>query len=274
MSLKARINNYAKDHGIAAQVVLQNYMFERFLERLSNSEFKDKFVIKGGMLIATIVGLDIRSTMDLDTTLRNLPFTEDQIMHTIQSICSVDLDDEVTFSIVSVTSIRKDDRYGGFCVRIEARYDTITTPLSIDISTGDALTPSAVHYEFSGMFDESVRISIWDYNIETIMAEKVETILSRGIFSTRPRDYYDMYILGTTQRYDKALFWEALSATATHRESKAILANTEGIFNSISESPDLLERWRKYQSKFPFAQNITFEAIIGILHSLLWPLPS
>lgn len=274
MSLKARINNYAKDHGIAAQVVLQNYMFERFLERLSNSEFKDKFVIKGGMLIATIVGLDIRSTMDLDTTLRNLPFAEDQIMHTIQSICSVDLDDEVAFSIVSVTSIRKDDRYGGFCVRIEARYDTITTPLSIDISTGDALTPSAVHYEFSGMFDESVRISIWGYNIETIMAEKVETILSRGIFSTRPRDYYDMYILGTTQRYDKALFWEALSATATHRESKAILANTEGIFNSISESPDLLERWRKYQSKFPFAQNITFEAIIGILHSLLWPLPS
>ena len=248
MSLKARINNYAKDHGIAAQVVLQNYMFERFLERLSNSEFKDKFVIKGGMLIATIVGLDIRSTMDLDTTLRNLPFTEDQIMHTIQSICSVDLDDEVTFSIVSVTSILKDDRYGGFCVRIDARYDTITTPLSIAISTGDALTPSAVHYEFSGMFDESVRISIWGYNIETVMAEKVETILSRGIFSTRPRDYYDMYILGTTQRYDKALFWEALSATATHRESKAILANTEGIFNSISESPDLLERWRKYQS--------------------------
>jgi len=98
------------------------------------------------------------------------------------------------------------------------------------------------------MFDESVRISIWGYNIETVMAEKVETILSRGIFSTRPRDYYDMYILGTTQRYDKALFWEALSATATHRESKAILANTEGIFNSISESPDLLERWRKYQS--------------------------
>ncbi|MCK9348536.1 MAG: nucleotidyl transferase AbiEii/AbiGii toxin family protein [Sphaerochaeta sp.] len=274
MSLKARINNYSKEHSIAAQVVLQNYMFERFLERLSKSEYKDKFVIKGGMLIATIVGLDIRSTMDMDTTLRNLPFTEDQIEQTIKSICSVALADEVNFSIVSVSPIRKDDRYGGFCVRMDARYDTIITPLSIDISTGDVLTPSAVHYEFSGMFDESVRISIWGYNIETVMAEKVETILSRGIFSTRPRDYYDIYILGTTQKYDKALFEEALSATANHRESKATLANKEAIFKNISESRDLHERWTKYQKKFPYAQNITYEAIISVLHSLLWPLLS
>lgn len=161
MSLKARINNYAKKHGIAAQVVLQNYMFERFLERLSKSEYKDNFVIKGGMLIAAIVGVDIRSTMDLDTTLRNVIFTEDHITQSVQSICSVALDDEVNFSVVSVIPIRKDNRYGGFCVRMDARYDTIITPLSIDISTGDVLTPSAVHYEFRGIFDESVRISIW-----------------------------------------------------------------------------------------------------------------
>jgi len=126
--------------------------------------------------------------MDLDTTLRDVIFTEDQITQTVQSICNVALNDEVNFSVVSITPIREDDRYGGFRVRMDARYDTIITPLSIDISTGDVLTPSAVHYEFSGMFDESVRISIWGYNIETVMAEKVETILSRGIFSTRPRD--------------------------------------------------------------------------------------
>ena len=274
MSLKARINNYAKNHGIAAQVVLQNYMFERFLERLSKSEHKDKFVIKGGMLIATIVGLDIRSTMDLDTTLRNLTFTEDQITQTVQSICNVALDDEVNFSVVSITPIREDDRYGGFCVRMDARYDTIITPLSIDISTGDVLTPSAVHYEFSGIFDESVRIGIWGYNIETVMAEKVETILSRGVFSTRPRDYYYIYILGTTQKYDKALFWEALSATANHRESKMILADREAIFKNISESRDLREKWTKYQRKFPYAHDITFGTIIEVLHNLLWPLTS
>ncbi len=150
----------------------------------------------------------------------------------------------------------------------------IITPLSIDISTGDILTPSAVLYEFSGIFDESVRIGIWGYNIETVMAEKVETILSRGVFSTRPRDYYDIYILGTTQKYDKALFWEALTATANHRESTSTLADKEAIFKNISKSRDLRERWTKYQSKFPYAYNITYEAIIEVLHNLLWPLTS
>jgi len=270
MSLKGRINNYAKKNNIAAQVVLQNYMFERFLERLSKSEYQEKFVIKGGMLVAAIVGLDIRSTMDLDTTLRNLPFTEEQITQAIQSICGMDLEDEVKFTVVSVAPIRKDDRYGGFCVHMDAVYDTIVTPLSIDISTGDVLTPSAVHYEFSGIFNESVRIHIWAYNIETVMAEKVETILSRGIFSTRPRDYYDIYILSTTQRYDKALFREALSATAEHRGSKSILSNHEAIFVNISESHDLRETWTKYQKKFPYAQDITYEAITEVLHNLLW----
>lgn len=270
MSLKGRINHYAKKNNIAAQVVLQNYMFERFLERLSKSEYQEKFVIKGGMLVAAIVGLDTRSTMDLDATLRNLPLTEEQITQAIQSICGIDLKDEVAFKVVSVASIRKDDRYGGFCIRMDAVYDTIVTPLSIDISTGDVMTPSAVPYEFSSIFDESVRIRLWGYNIETVMAEKVETILSRGIFSTRPRDYYDIYILGTTQKYDKALFLEALSATAEHRGSKAILSAPEAIFENISESRDLRQMWAKYQKKFPYAQDVTYEAIIEVLRSLLF----
>jgi len=270
MSLKGRINHYAKKNNIAAQVVLQNYMFERFLERLSKSKYQEKFVIKGGMLVAAIVGLDTRSTMDLDATLRNLPLTEEQITQAIQSICGIGLKDEVAFKVVSVASIRKDDRYGGFCIRMDAVYDTIVTPLSIDISTGDVMTPSAVPYEFSSIFDESVRIRLWGYNIETVMAEKVETILSRGIFSTRPRDYYDIYILGTTQKYDKALFLEALSATAEHRGSKAILSAPEAIFENISESRDLRQMWAKYQKKFPYAQDVTYEAIIEVLRSLLF----
>lgn len=120
----------------------------------------------------------------------------------------------------------------------------------------------------------NLSVSASGYNIETVMAEKVETILSRGIFSTRPRDYYDIYILGTTQKYDKVLFWEALSATANHRESKSSLADKEAIFKNISESRDLRERWTKYQRKFPYAQNITYETILEVLHSLLRPLPS
>lgn len=269
MSLKGRINHYAKKNNIAAQVVLQNYMFERFLERLSKSEYQEKFVIKGGMLVAALVGLDTRSTMDLDATLRNLPLTQEQIAQAIQSICGIDLKDEVTFHVVSVAPIRKDDRYGGFRVRLDAVYDTIVTPLSIDISTGDVITPAAVSYEFRGVFDETVRIRLWGYNIETVMAEKVETILSRGVFSTRPRDYYDIYILGTTQTYDKALFLQALSATAEHRGSKAILSTLEDVLGNIFESSDLRQMWFKYQKKFPYAKGVTYEAIAEVLRGLI-----
>lgn len=269
MSLKGRINNYAKKNNIAAQVVLQNYMFERFLGRLSVSEYQQKFVIKGGMLIAAIVGLDTRSTMDLDTTLRDIPLTEDIVMKAMKSICDIDLKDEVSFNIISLTTIRKDDRYGGFCIRLEAVYDTIITPLTIDISTGDVITPSAVLYEFGGIFDENARIHLWGYNIETVMAEKVETILSRGIFSTRPRDYYDIYILGTTQKYCKELFLQALSATSEHRGSKDRLTTPESIIERLAESKDLKQLWTKYQKKFSYAQDILYENIIEVLRGLL-----
>lgn len=269
MSLKSRINHYAKKNNIAAQVVMQNYMFERFLERLSKSEYQEKFVIKGGVLVAAIVGLNTRSTMDLDATLRNMPLTETQIRQAIQSICNMNLDDEATFKVVSIEQIRKNDLYGGFCVRLDAMYDTIVTPLSIDISTGDMMTPSAVSYDFGSIFDEAIRIRLWGYNIETVLAEKVETILSRGIFSTRPRDYYDVYILVTTQSYEKDLFVEALSATAEHRGSKSIIPDVETIFINISDSSDLKERWKKYQKKFPYAQNVSFESTIEALRKLL-----
>lgn len=269
MSLKAKIKNYAKSSNIAAQVVLQNYMFERFLARMSESEYREKFVIKGGMLIAAIVGLDTRSTMDLDTTLKNLPLTEEKVAEAIKNICSIDLGDDVNFETVSIAPIRKDDRYGGFCVRFNAVYDTIVTPLSIDVSTGDVITPSAVQYEFGGIFDDNVRIRLWGYNIETVMAEKVETILSRGIFNTRPRDYYDIYILGTTQEYDKKLFQEALAATASHRGSTENIEDTKAILTLISGSEELQDMWAKYQKKFAYAQDITYERIIRVLEQLM-----
>lgn len=241
MSLKGRIKNYAKINNIAAQVVLQNYMFEHFLERMSVSEYSEKFVVKGGMLIAAIVGLDTRSTMDLDTTLRNLPLKEEQISAALSSICKVDLNDDVSFEVKSVAPIRKDDVYGGYCVRLDASYDTIVTPLSIDVSTGDIITPAAVKYEFGGIFDENVKITLWGYNIETVMAEKVETILSRGVFTTRPRDYYDIYILATTQKYDKELFKKALTATAEHRSSAEAIVHANKIISLIADSDDLQE---------------------------------
>lgn len=269
MSLKGRIKNYAKAKNIAAQVVLQNYMFERFLARLSLSEYQDKFVVKGGILIAAIVGLDTRSTMDLDTTLRNLPLTEKQIQEAIENICKVTIDDDVFFEVKSITKIRKDDCYGGFCVRLDAIYDTIVTPLSIDISTGDVITPDAVEYEFSGVFDEEVRIKLWGYNIESILAEKVETILSRGIFNTRPRDFYDVYILGTTQMFDQMIFKEALDATSLHRGSKEQIADKRNIIEQLANNDDLIQMWGKYRKKFSYASDIEYANIIKVLKRLI-----
>lgn len=269
MSLKGRIKNYAKSNNIATQVVLQNYMFECFLARLSVSEHSDKFVVKGGMLIAAIVGLDTRSTMDLDTTLRNLPLTEEKISDAINTICEIDMKDDVVFTVKSIEPIRKDDIYGGYCVRLDAVYDTIITPLSVDVSTGDVITPDAVKYEFSGIFDEDIRISLWGYNIETVIAEKVETILRRGVFTTRPRDYYDVYILGTTQEYDKKIYKEALKATAEHRGSTEQISDVGGILKQISESDDLKDMWRKYQQKFTYASDISYENVLEVLKRIV-----
>ena len=268
MSLKARIRNYAKDNRIAAQVVLQNYMFECFLARLSQSEYRDRFVIKGGMLIATIVGLATRSTMDLDTTLKGLPLNEEKLLEAIDVISRIDLGDEVIFEIRSIEPIRKDDRYGGFCIRIDALYDAIVTPLSIDVSTGDVITPGAVLYEFGGIFDEEKRIRLWGYNIETVMAEKVETILSRGVFSTRPRDYYDIYILGTTQKFNKQVFEEALAATSEHRGSTEIIADRIGIIERLAVNNELRNMWEKYQQRFLYAREIRYEDIIKVLQEV------
>ncbi len=269
MSLKARIKNYARENKIAAQVVLQNYMFERFLARLSRSEYKDKFVIKGGMLIAAIVGLDTRSTMDLDTTLKNLPLTKDEILKAVDTIRRIDLGDDVSFEIISIEPIRDDDPYGGYCVRIDAFYDTIKMALSVDISTGDVITPSAILYEFNGIFEEDLKIELWGYNIETVLAEKVETILRRGVFNTRPRDYYDVYILSTTQQYDRLLFEAALAATADHRGSTNSIVDRADIMERISKSEDLQGMWEKYRKRFAYAEGIGYEDIIRALNDLL-----
>ncbi len=234
------------------------------------SEYRENFVVKGGMLIAAIVGLDTRSTMDLDTTLRNLPLTEEKITEAIAAICKIDMKDDVVFTIKSIVPIRKDDIYGGYCVRLDAVYDTIVTPLSIDVSTGDVITPNAVKYEFSGIFDEDIRISLWGYNIETVIAEKVETILRRGVLTTRPRDYYDVYILGTTQEYDNGTFKDALKATAEYRGSAEQISDVDGILKQISKSNDLEDMWMKYQKKFSYASNISYENVLEVLRKIVY----
>ena len=269
MSLKAKIRNIAKEKNIPAQVILQNYMFERLLVRLSASEYKEKFVLKGGMLVAAIVGLDNRATMDLDTTLKNLPLTPEAIRSALEQICSVPFDDGVGFEIGTISPIREDDIYGGYRVMLNAKLDTMLTPLSIDVSTGDVITPRAVQYNFSEIFDDEKSYELWAYNIETVMAEKVETILRRTVFNTRPRDFYDAYILATTQKFDKAVFVEALKATADHRGTTERIADVPGIMQNIEESPELRRMWDKYRKQFGYAKDIEYEQIMTALKTLL-----
>ena len=268
MSLKAKIRNIAKAKNIPAQVILQNYMFERLLVRLAQSEYREKFVLKGGMLVAAIVGLDNRATMDLDTTLKNLPLTPEAIRAALEHICAIPCDDEVSFTVGGISPIREDDIYGGYRVMLDARYDTIVAPLSIDVSTGDVITPHAVEYSFNEIFDDSKSFRLWAYNIETVLAEKVETILRRTVFNTRPRDFYDAYILATTQKYDKNLFAQAMQATAAHRGTAEQIADVVGIIQDISESAALRVMCDKYRKQFGYAKDISFELILEVLHNI------
>ena len=269
MSFKAKINNYAKKKHIPAQVVLQNVMFERFLERLSKSVYKEKFVIKGGMLISVLVGLDTRVTMDLDTTLRKLSLTEADVTKTITEICAMNLEDNISFEIHSVAPIRKDDVYGGYRVRLDAIFESIRTPLSIDVSTGDVITPEPVEYEMGGVLNENLKIKLWGYSVETVLAEKLETILSRDITTTRPRDYYDVYILDKKDNFDTAILQEALKATSEHRGSWDNIQDYKPILNRIENSSVLRELWEKYRREFFYARSISFaDTIAAIKHVL------
>lgn len=268
MSLKAKVRNIAKAKNLPAQVILQNYMFERLLVRLSRSAYRDKFVLKGGMLVAAMVGLHNRATMDLDTTLRNLPLMPEAIRTALEEITAIDCEDEVGFSIGSISPIREDDAYGGYRVMLDARFDTILVPLSIDISTGDVITPQAEEYVFHEIFDENNTIRLWAYNVETVLAEKVETILRRTVFNTRPRDFYDAYILATTQPFDPMMLRQAIQATAQHRKTTEQIANPDQILEEISQSVPLRKMWENYRRQFAYAEEITFEMIIQVLSQL------
>ena len=269
MSLKAKIRNIAKQKNIPAQVILQNFMFERLLVRLSASEYKEKFVLKGGMLVAAIVGLDNRATMDLDATLKNLPLTPEAIRSALEQICAIPMDDDVVFEIGTISPIREDDIYGGYRVMLNAHFDALLTPLSIDVSTGDAITPHAIPYQFTEIFDDEKSYELWAYNIETVLAEKIETILRRGVFNTRPRDFYDAYILATTQKFDRAVFSEALAATAAHRGTTEQITDVPEILHNIETSPALRNMWEKYRKQFAYAERIEYEQIMVVLKTLV-----
>jgi len=270
MQLKAKIKNLALKNHVPAQAVLQNFMLERLLERISLSKYKDMVILKGGMLIASMVGISSRTTMDMDATLRGYPLTEKAIQEALSEICAIPLGDEVSLELDHITPIREDDDYGGFRVAIIAKYESINTPLKIDITTGDIITPDAIRYAFQSNF-ENKKIEVWAYNIETILAEKVETILRRSVLNTRPRDYYDVYIIMKTQRraINKNLFRTALNATAQKRTSLAALRDQDKILQTIQTDTIMRQRWERYCKENYYANGIEFDDAIGVLKELV-----
>jgi predicted nucleotidyltransferase component of viral defense system len=269
MSLKARIKNLAKEKYIPAQVALQNYFFECFLNRLTQSEYRDNFILKGGLLIAAMVGLDTRTTMDMDTTLRSFPLDEEHIRTALSKIVSIPTDDDIRFQISRVNMIRDDDEYGGYRVSLNAMYKNINSPLSIDITTGDVITPKPIKRKIKSFFDESKYYELWSYNTETILAEKIETILRRGALNTRPRDFYDVYIIAKTQKFDKNVFHQALSATSIHRGSAELIHNVDEILAHIEKNAILKQHWEKYRREYLYAKDIDFADTIKVIKELL-----
>ena len=268
VSLKAKIRNIAKKNNISAQAVLQNYLMSRFLYRLSLTKYKEKFVIKGGMLISSIVGIEHRATMDLDTTLRNLPLNEDSIREAFENICAVSVDDGILFLYDSIAPIREDDEYGGYRVSFFASFGKINAPMSMDVSTGDVITPGAAKHEFFDILDDGLTFELWSYPIETILAEKVETILSRGVDNTRPRDFYDVYMLSGFG-YDHEVFTDAFRSTALHRESLEKITDSESIIRTIAENSEMNRRWENYERQMPYAKGIEFADTLNAVRKLL-----
>ena len=270
MQLKDQIKNIALKNHVPAQAVLQNFMLERLLERISISKYKDKVVLKGGMLIAAMVGISSRTTMDMDATLRGTPLSEETIRIAFAEICAIRLEDEVTLALNQVVPIRDQDEYGGYRVSIIATYETINTPLKIDVTTGDIITPDAIRYSLRSNF-ENKRIEIWAYNSETILAEKVETILRRSVLNTRPRDFYDVYILMKTRRptVKKKVFRSALNATSEKRGSLAALQDKEIILRTIQSDAIMRQRWERYCKDNYYAKGINFDDVIEVLIDIL-----
>jgi predicted nucleotidyltransferase component of viral defense system len=270
MQLKAKIKNLALKNHVPAQAVLQNFMLERLLERISLSKYKDMVILKGGMLIASMVGINSRTTMDMDATLRGYPLTEKAIQAALSEICAIPLGDEVTLELDHIAPIREDDEYGGFRVAIIAKYESINTPLKIDITTGDIMTPDAIRYAFPSNF-ENKKIEVWAYNVETILAEKVETILRRSVLNTRPRDLYDVYIIMKTQRQTihKRIFVSALNATSKKRMSLSALKDQGKILLTIQSDPTMRQRWDLYCKENYYANGIDFNEVIEVLIDII-----
>ena len=267
MSLKAIINNIAKENKVSAQSVLQTYMLERLLERISISKYKDNFILKGGMLISAMLGIDSRTTMDMDTTIKGFKLTEENITNIINEICNIKINDGITFEVQKIELIREDDDYGGYRITLKTNYmESMPVIMKIDITTGDKITYKEIKYSFDLMLEDR-KIQIWSYNLETVIAEKFESIIKRGILGTRIRDYYDVYMLLNTQtkNINFNTLKDAIYSTAEHRNTINIIKDWPKTIKQLNNSNIMKKQWERYKKDNFYAKEIKYEDLIESL---------
>ena len=269
--LKDLIRNLSKKKSADAQILMRNYMMERFLERISLSEYKNQFILKGGMLVAAMVGLDARATMDLDATIKGTNVSVEDVEMIISQIISIPLDDGVSFRIKRISEIMEEADYPGVRVSMETKFDGVITPLKIDISTGDIITPREIKYNFNLMLEDRT-IEVWAYNLEMVLAEKLETVISRNVTNTRMRDFYDIYILQKLygEQLSKDVLWDALVATAKKRETLEQIEteDIDEVFDEIQSSSVMENLWKAYQRNYSYSADIPWHTIMKSIRTL------
>ena len=269
--LKDLVRNLSKKKSADAQILMRNYMMERFLERISLSEYKNQFILKGGMLVAAMVGLDARATMDLDATIKGTNVSVEDVEMIISQIISIPLDDGVSFRVKRISEIMEEADYPGVRVSMETKVDGVITPLKIDISTGDIITPREIKYNFNLML-ENRTIEVWAYNLETVLAEKLETVISRNVTNTRMRDFYDIYILQKLygEQLSKDVLRDALVATAKKRETLEQIEteDIDEVFDEIQSSSVMENLWKAYQRNYSYSADIPWHTIMKSIRTL------
>lgn len=267
--LKGTIRSMAAKKNLWAQEVLQMFLFERILERMANSRFKDNFILKGGLLISSMIGITERTTMDMDTTVRGIQMEEDEIVSAVKEIVAIDVEDGIVFEYKGIEPIREEDAYNNFRVHLQAKYGKIDSPMKIDVTTGDAITPAAIQYDFPMLFEEK-SIPVMAYTLETVLAEKYETIIRRNIGSTRARDYYDLHTLYRSRKSSvrPEILKAAVLHTAMKRDSVQDMQDWKEILKDIREEPAMYLLWDNYVAENKYIRELEFHIVLDTVEEV------
>lgn len=259
--LKAKVRNLSGSDSQKAQTLIRNFIMERFLERITLSRYHNNFILKGGMLVASVVGLDTRATMDIDTTVRALNLTKENAVQIVDEIISVEIPDGIRFHITKVADIMEEHDYPGIRVILEAALDRMRQTIKIDISTGDIITPRAVEYTYPLMFEERA-ISLWTYNLETLLAEKLETIMARSTANTRMRDFYDIHVISQQANYDAAILRQAFRATSEKRDTLSLIPAFRDILHAVETDETMEHLWERYRADSFFVGVLSWSEVM------------